>query len=278
MTFIQYKTVTINRPVSTATFTGKERDEGTGFSYFGARYYDCDLSGLFLSVDPMSDKYSSISPYAYCAWNPLKFIDPSGSEFDDYYNLKGKLIRHTSEGNNIYLVITEDKDVIGNRIIAVPTNTTLKKMEIMYECNSQQKEKGIIVGTNGNSSIVVTGSATKISREQWQPAIDDMKELEEEADYLVHLHPADFYHLKIGSSDPSDTDRNDDNFKNSELGVILSFIQDYNPNRMGMSNNERDYTRTISFYNKTSANAIHKMSFRSFKGLVKDINKKSGRK
>ena len=60
------------------TFTGKERDCETGLSYFGARYYDGDLSGLFLSVDPMADKYPSISPYAYCAWNPVKLVDPDG--------------------------------------------------------------------------------------------------------------------------------------------------------------------------------------------------------
>ena len=78
MTFIQYKTVTINRPVSTATSTGKERDEETSYCYFGARYYDSDLSDLFLSVDPMSDKYPNISPYAYCAWNPVKYLDPDG--------------------------------------------------------------------------------------------------------------------------------------------------------------------------------------------------------
>ena len=63
------------------TFTGKERDPETGYSYFGARYYDNDLSGLFLSVDPMADKYPSISPYAYCAWNPVKLIDTDGREF-----------------------------------------------------------------------------------------------------------------------------------------------------------------------------------------------------
>ena len=57
------------------TFTGKERDAETGFSYFGARYYDSDLSGLFLSVDPMADKYPNISPYAYCHWNPIKLVD-----------------------------------------------------------------------------------------------------------------------------------------------------------------------------------------------------------
>ena len=50
----------------------------TGYSYFGARYYDSDLSGLFISVDPMADKYPSISPYAYCAWNPVRLIDPDG--------------------------------------------------------------------------------------------------------------------------------------------------------------------------------------------------------
>ena len=61
-----------------SAFTGKERDRETGFSYFGARYYDSDLSGLFLSVDPMADKYPNISPYAYCAWNPVKLVDPNG--------------------------------------------------------------------------------------------------------------------------------------------------------------------------------------------------------
>ena len=38
------------------TFTGKERDSETGFSYFGARYYDSDLMTGWLSVDPLADK------------------------------------------------------------------------------------------------------------------------------------------------------------------------------------------------------------------------------
>ncbi|MBQ2177142.1 MAG: hypothetical protein II453_19515, partial [Alphaproteobacteria bacterium] len=47
------------------TFTGKELDSETGYSYFGARYYDAELSGLFFSVDPMANKYPGVSPYAY---------------------------------------------------------------------------------------------------------------------------------------------------------------------------------------------------------------------
>ena len=70
------------------TFSGKERDEETGYSYFGARYYNSSYS-IWLSVDPMSDKYPSISPYAYCANNPVKLVDPNGEheyEFDEYGN------------------------------------------------------------------------------------------------------------------------------------------------------------------------------------------------
>ena len=70
------------------TFSAKERDPETGLSYFGARYYSSDLS-IWLSVDPMSDKYPSLSPYVYCADNPVKLVDPNGesiSEFDENGN------------------------------------------------------------------------------------------------------------------------------------------------------------------------------------------------
>ena len=59
---------------SAQTSTGKERDSETGFSYFGARYYDSDLITGWLSVDPMADKYPGLSPYNYCAWNPVKLV------------------------------------------------------------------------------------------------------------------------------------------------------------------------------------------------------------
>ena len=43
------------------------------------RHYNSDLS-IWLSVDPMSDKYPSMSPYTYCANNPVKLVDPDGRE------------------------------------------------------------------------------------------------------------------------------------------------------------------------------------------------------
>ena len=64
---------------SSYTFSAKEKDSETGLSYFGSRYYSSDLS-IWLSVDPMSDKYPSLSPYAYCADNPVRVVDPNGEE------------------------------------------------------------------------------------------------------------------------------------------------------------------------------------------------------
>ena len=62
------------------TFTGKELDAETGYGYFGARYMDHELMTGWLSVDPMADKYPSLSPYNYCAWNSMRLVDPDGEE------------------------------------------------------------------------------------------------------------------------------------------------------------------------------------------------------
>ena len=60
------------------TFSGKEKDVETGYSYFGARYYDSGLS-IWLSVDPMSDKYPNLTSYNYCYNNPIIVVDPDGN-------------------------------------------------------------------------------------------------------------------------------------------------------------------------------------------------------
>ena len=65
----------------TYTFSAKEKDSETGLSYFGSRYYSSDLS-VWLSVDPMAAKYPSLSPYVYCANNPVKLVDPDGEDYE----------------------------------------------------------------------------------------------------------------------------------------------------------------------------------------------------
>ena len=84
------------------TFSAKEKDAETGYSYFGARYYSSEFS-IWLSVDPMAHKYPSLSPYVYCANNPIKLVDPNGEEVwivdgdCSYKYLNGKL--YTKDGS-----------------------------------------------------------------------------------------------------------------------------------------------------------------------------------
>ena len=80
------------------TFTGKERDEETGYGYFGARYMDHELMTMWLSVDPMADKYPSISSYNYCMWNPVKLVDPDGRD--------GRIILHNEGGQKTITIQT----------------------------------------------------------------------------------------------------------------------------------------------------------------------------
>ncbi len=58
-------------------YNGKELDTNFDLNWYdySARHYD----GMrFTTVDPLAEKYYSISPYAYVVNNPLRFVDPDG--------------------------------------------------------------------------------------------------------------------------------------------------------------------------------------------------------
>ena len=60
-------------------FNAKEVDPETGYHYYGARYYNSNLS-IWLSVNPLADHPNQVdkSPYAYAWNNPVNLTDPDG--------------------------------------------------------------------------------------------------------------------------------------------------------------------------------------------------------
>jgi RHS repeat-associated protein len=62
-------------------YNGKEFDTMHGLNMYdyGARHYDAAIMRWHVP-DALAEEYYSISPYAYCANNPVKFIDPDGKE------------------------------------------------------------------------------------------------------------------------------------------------------------------------------------------------------
>ena len=106
-------------------YNGKELDTKQGLNWYdyGARHYDAAL-GRFTTNDPLAEKYYSMSPYTYCADNPVKFIDPNGMEYAPgdlfktkraaakdwgmYYN-GASIIRKREMGSSIYEVKQKGK-------------------------------------------------------------------------------------------------------------------------------------------------------------------------
>ena len=58
-------------------FTGKELGAEAGLYDFSARFLHPRF-GRFTTLDPLAEKYPSVSPYAYCNCNPVNFVDPDG--------------------------------------------------------------------------------------------------------------------------------------------------------------------------------------------------------
>ena len=91
---------------SRSNFNGKEKDYESGFHYYGARYYWSEVLTGWLSVDPLADKYPNISPYAYCAWNPIKLVDPDGNAMTDFQDKDGNIIMHVDDESNAVFRLT----------------------------------------------------------------------------------------------------------------------------------------------------------------------------
>ena len=180
-------------------FTGKERDTETGYDYFGARYY-LSLLGIWLSPDPLLDKYPSISSYAYCKWNPLKYMDPNGKlvwpvlpKYNGYgrrhennYGAPrpngrthaGVDINHTGGGNtdlgapiiathdgvvvSIKTIGNGDKDAGGNRITIVSGDGSVSTSYMHLDMISNNMQEGSIV-QEGQQIGTMGGSGKGVS-------------------------------------------------------------------------------------------------------------------
>ena len=58
--------------------------KGERYQHFGARAYD-PVSCIFMQVDPMAEKYYGMTPYGYCAGNPVMMVDPDGAWIEIQY-------------------------------------------------------------------------------------------------------------------------------------------------------------------------------------------------
>lgn len=112
-------------------YIGKERDDESGFSYHGARYYSSWLS-RWISSDPAGLTDGS-NTYWYARNNPIILLDSSGTQtvdkdFNVTYQLDGATVTYyTSEGYEIPHYSFDPVDVTGDTATTSPTNTPSAK-------------------------------------------------------------------------------------------------------------------------------------------------------
>jgi len=166
-------------------YNGKELDTDRGLNLYdySARYMDPAL-GRFNTVDPMAEKYYSISPYAYVRNNPIKFIDPDGqeivfmiktsSETSRYQymadgNLKnistGKMYSSSSIGGNVGLIIDGYTKMLnigdGNYVKQVTTLIDSKNVHEINATISSDDNSGVQMGSRTISVSEAENKAKK---------------------------------------------------------------------------------------------------------------------
>jgi len=83
------------------------KDPETGFLYYGARYHWPEVWSGWLSPDPMMDVYPGISPYNYCNWNPVIFVDPDGRD-TVYVSRNGTEHKRLPGGNSTFINVNNN--------------------------------------------------------------------------------------------------------------------------------------------------------------------------
>ena len=73
---------------------------------YGARMYD-PTTARWLTQDPLSEQYYDISPYSFCAGNPLKYVDMDGMDIWEIDSEGYIRWREKSEGHRLYSMTSD---------------------------------------------------------------------------------------------------------------------------------------------------------------------------
>ncbi|TXH36059.1 MAG: toxin [Burkholderiaceae bacterium] len=122
-------------------YTGKERDEESGFYYHGARYYAPWLA-RWTAADP-AGLADGMNAYAYTRNNALKLVDPSGTNGE-----KPKLMGESPYGADIPGKAALGKNIQGDH----PIQVALRKLETLGEYNravSKAEKEFVILAETG---------------------------------------------------------------------------------------------------------------------------------
>ena len=191
-------------------YNGKELDRIHGLNLYdyGARLYDSAL-GRWTSVDPLAEKYYEISPYAYCANNPVINIDLDGKETYVALNSDGtyRVIGGTlNTDRNIYLYSRPAKGgpMIRGKSIGLSTSTTS-----FYDSDKQAWAIGSTINPKDRSGENFLSYIIK----KRPPLFND---------YMMNARNNGLYDFKISNGTATKADDDDKIYRGMPIGFTAS--------------------------------------------------------
>ena len=144
-----------NGGVQPFKYNGKELDRMHGLDWYdhGARHNDAAI-GRWHVMDPLCEKYYDVSPYAYCAGDPVNAIDPDGK------SIWTKMLKTTMK--------------IGSRVASNGLRE-LGKAATYTEAVSDIKENATTVVDGNASTIDRIGAGVSLASELLPVSVGDVK-------------------------------------------------------------------------------------------------------
>ena len=127
-------------------YSGKELNRQFGLDWydFHARQQD-PLLGRFNSIDPMAEKYYSISPYAYCAGDPINCIDPTGCVVVADSLAQEDLLNGFNETERQYIEFDENGNLLVDKLYESDSSSdafaalkSLAESDVIYSFNTSE--------------------------------------------------------------------------------------------------------------------------------------------
>ncbi len=155
--------------------------------------FKVEYCSRFVTVDPLAEKYPWISPYAFCANNPVRFIDPDGMD----------VYRYDHKTEELVLAVKNDDD--SDQIGRFKYNKNSGEYELKTNRKGEAKthidniEKGILsdgINFKENDNVIAVGGENQATIAGVQDFIINLSE-------MIGKEIGGFQHSQKGGSEPT---------------------------------------------------------------------------